>query len=165
MDFNITGTHIWYYFICHRQVWLMSRHIEPDQEHESIMLGKLNDQTSYQREKKQLIFEGGVIDLYREENGRLIISEVKKSGRFEESSRMQLLYYLYKLHEIGIDAVGEVRIPKEKKIIPVRLTLENERNVLKACASIEAIVSQERPPKPFRCRFCLGCAYLEFCWS
>jgi CRISPR-associated exonuclease Cas4 len=165
MGFTITGTHIWYYFICHRQVWLMSRFIEPDQEHESILLGKLNDQTSYQREKKYLHFEGGVIDLFRKENGRLFISEVKKSSRFEESSRMQLLYYLYKLHENGIDAVGEIRIPKEKKIIPVRLTPENKLKILEACAGIEAIISQEKPPKPIRCRFCRGCAYLEFCWS
>jgi len=165
MEFSITGTHIWYYFICHRQVWLMSRQIEPDQEHESILLGKLNDQTSFRREKKYLHFEGGVVDLFREQNGKLLISEVKKSSRFEESARMQLLYYLLKMHECGIDAVGELRIPKEKKIIPVRLTKEDEEKLIRTCEAISAIVSLDKPPEPKRCQYCRGCAYLEFCWS
>lgn len=143
----------------------MSRRIEPDQEHESILLGKLNDRTSYQREKKYLHFEGGVIDLFHEQNGRLLISEVKKSSRFEESARMQLLYYLHKLQECGIDAVGELRIPKEKKVIPVKLTPENKESLLEACEAIQAIVALEKAPKPVRCHYCRGCAYLEFCWS
>ncbi len=143
----------------------MSRQIEPDQEHESILLGKINDQTSYNREKKYLHFEGGVVDLFHEQNGRLLISEVKKSSRFEESARMQLLFYLVKMQELGIDAVGELRIPKEKRVVPVQLTEENWANLLKACEDIEIIVGQEKAPKPVRCRYCRGCAYLEFCWS
>ncbi len=165
MDFTISGTYIWYYFICHREVWLLSRQIEPDQEHESILLGRLNDQNSYARGKKYLYFEGGVVDLYREQNGTLIISEVKKSSRFEESARMQLLFYLLKLRENGVDATGELRIPKEKKVVPVRLDPEEEAALNNACEKIEAIVAQEKPPLPKRCRYCRGCAYLEFCWS
>ena len=165
MKFTITGTHIWYYTICQRQVWLMSRHIEPDQEHEALLLGRLNDQSSFQREKKYLYFEGGVVDLFREENGHLLISEVKKSSRFEYSARMQLLYYLYKLRQAGVEAVGELRIPKEKKVSSVKLDPESEAEILEICRHIEGIISLEQPPKPVRCRYCRGCAYLEFCWS
>jgi CRISPR-associated exonuclease Cas4 len=165
MDFTITGTYVWYYFICQREVWLLSRQIEPDQDHEAILLGRLNDQTSYAREKKYLYFEGGVVDLFREENGKLLISEVKKSSRFEESARMQLLFYLLKLRENGVDAVGELRIPREKKIIPVRLDPEGEAALAEACAGIQTIVARPKPPPPVRCRYCRGCAYLEFCWS
>ncbi len=165
MDFTITGTHIWYYFICQREVWLLSRHIEPDQMHESIQLGRINDQTSYPRKKKYLYFEGGVVDLYREENGQMVISEVKKSSRFEESAKMQLLFYLWKLKQNGIDASGELRIPKEKKVIPVQLDAEAEACLAQTCRAIETIVQQELPPPLMKCRFCRGCAYLEFCWS
>ncbi|MDY6868392.1 MAG: CRISPR-associated protein Cas4 [Chloroflexota bacterium] len=165
MSFTITGTHIWYYFICHRQVWLISHKIEPDQEHEALLLGRINDQTGYSRKKKYLYFEGGVVDLYREQHGQLIISEVKKSSRFEESARMQLLYYLFKLQEVGIDAIGELRIPKEKKVMAVRLDSDSEIAIQKACAEIDRIVALDLPPAPCRCRYCRGCAYLEFCWS
>lgn len=165
LDFNITGVHIWYYMICQRQVWLMSRQIEPDQEHETLMLGRLHDRTSYVREKKYLYFEGGVVDLFREQNGKLLISEVKKSSRFEKSARMQLLYYLYKLREIGVEAVGELRIPKEKKVFHIELNSDSEKEVINICQKIETIVSRQQPPPPKKGRFCRGCAYLEFCWS
>jgi CRISPR-associated exonuclease Cas4 len=165
VDFHITGTHVWYYVICQRQVWLLSRQIVPDQEHESLILGRINDQNSYARKKKYLYFEGGVVDLFREKNGRLLISEVKKSSRFEDSARMQLLFYLYKLKQLGIDAAGELRIPKEKKVIPIELNPELEQVVQTICQGIEKIVSLNGPPKPKKCRYCRGCAYLEFCWS
>ncbi|MBM3239523.1 Dna2/Cas4 domain-containing protein [Candidatus Poribacteria bacterium] len=30
-NINITGTLIWYYYICKREVWLMSRSLEAEQ--------------------------------------------------------------------------------------------------------------------------------------
>ncbi|MEI7989320.1 MAG: Dna2/Cas4 domain-containing protein, partial [Chloroflexota bacterium] len=46
MDILVTGTHIWYYYICKREVWLISHQITPDQENDNIALGKYFDQES-----------------------------------------------------------------------------------------------------------------------
>ena len=40
-EVNVTGTLIWYYFICKREVWLMSRQLTPDQENTDLALGQI----------------------------------------------------------------------------------------------------------------------------
>jgi len=46
MSSNVTGTLIWYYYICHREVWLMARRIEPSQENPFIEIGRLTSDLS-----------------------------------------------------------------------------------------------------------------------
>ena len=47
---GVGGTLIWYYFICKRQVWLISHQLTPDQDDTNIVIGRLIDRTSYGRE-------------------------------------------------------------------------------------------------------------------
>ena len=119
---QITGTLIWYYYICPREVWLMSHELNPNQEDSFLEIGRLLQEDSYKREKKEIAVGNMKIDLIRKGNGRLIIGEVKKSSHFENSARMQLAFYLYRLKRYGVKAEGELLIPKEKKRISVRLT-------------------------------------------
>lgn len=53
---NITGTHINYYFHCHRQLWLFGRNIQMEQENVNVQIGKLVSEESYSREKHEWAF-------------------------------------------------------------------------------------------------------------
>ena len=50
---KITGIMIYYYFICERKLWYFSNQINMEQNSELVQIGKLIDETTYQREKKE----------------------------------------------------------------------------------------------------------------
>ncbi|HHV36108.1 MAG TPA: Dna2/Cas4 domain-containing protein, partial [Syntrophomonadaceae bacterium] len=94
---GVGGTLIWYYFICKRQVWLISHQLTPDQDDTNIAIGRLIDRTSYGREKKELVVGSSKMDIFSIVDGQLVIGEVKKSSRYRDSARMQLAFYLKEL--------------------------------------------------------------------
>ncbi|MDK2906801.1 MAG: CRISPR-associated exonuclease Cas4 [Petrotoga sp.] len=164
-EIDVGGTLVWYYFICKRQVWLISHHLTPDQDDTNIAIGRLIDETSYSREKKQLSLGSSKMDIFSVVDGKLVVGEVKKSSRYQESARMQLAFYLRELAKRGVEAIGELRFPEEKKRETITLDaalleeLENvERDILR-------IVYLEQPPPPVKNKWCRKCAYAEFCWS
>ena len=162
---KITGTLIWYYYICHREVWLMAHEINPEAENVLLELGRLIHEESYPRNKKEFSAPGMKIDIIREREGELIVGEIKKSSRFVDSARMQLVYYLYSLRQMGIEAKGELLIPKERKRISVELTRELQCMLEAAMQDIQEIISLSTPPPSMRIPFCRSCAYAEFCWG
>jgi len=160
----ITGTLVWYYYICHREVWLMAHELNPETENSFLALGRLIHEESYPREKKEFAAAGMKIDILRERGGQLVVGEVKKSSRSTKSATMQLTYYLWRLKQMRIEAKGELLIPKERKRIPVELTDKLRRELEEAVDDIQEIIALETPPSPARNRFCRNCAYREFCW-
>jgi len=164
-EYPIGGTLIWYYYICHREVWLMSRHLEPSQSNPFIEIGRLISESTYAREKKQIQLEHMVIDLIKKEGKDIIVCEIKKSSRFEKAAKMQLAYYLYRLKKLGILAKGVLLFPKEKKKVEVTLTEELERELISAQKAIQEILSRDLPPEPKRIRYCSKCGYQELCWA
>lgn len=52
---DVNGTHIWYYFICKREVWLIAHQIAADQEDDNLEIGRFISETSYQRQKKNCL--------------------------------------------------------------------------------------------------------------
>jgi CRISPR-associated exonuclease Cas4 len=105
------------------------------------------------------------VDRMHKEGDILIISEIKKSSRFKESSRYQLLYYLQTLKKMGIQAKGELLFPEEKRKETVELTPEAEEELDKAARDIRAIAKLPVPPPPKKIKFCAKCAYREYCWA
>lgn len=164
-DINITGTLVWYYYICKRQVWLMGHGILPNEDNPYIDLGRLVHETSYKREKKEIQLDGVKMDIVTDGGEQVVVAEIKKSSRFEKSAIMQLAFYLTKLREVGISALGELRFPTEKRRQKVELSEDIIRELEIACEDIKAIIAMEKPPKPERCRFCPPCGYNEFCWA
>ena len=164
-DLRITGTLIWYYYICKREVWLMARQIVPEQENPNIELGRFISESSYKRDTKQIHLENIVIDIAKLDKDKIVVGEVKKSSKFRDSARMQLCYYLYVLRDYGIEAEGELLFPKEKKREKVVLTDDIVRELEAAIKEIREIVSQELPPEAIKIGYCRNCAYREFCWS
>jgi len=165
MDFQVTGTHIWYYYICKREVWLMIHQIEANQDDENMLIGKLIGEHSYKREKKEVDLGNAKLDIIRTEDGQVVVGEVKKSSRFIESASKQLLFYLLQLKEMGIEAWGELMIPEEKKKIDVILDEKSTAEIMDAIEEITKIAESELPPEPVKIKYCRKCAYSEFCWA
>lgn len=164
-DLHITGTLIWYYYICHREVWLMARNMVPDQDNSNVDLGRFIHEQSYQREKKEISLGHIKLDIVHKGSEGLVVGEVKKTSRFEVSARMQLAYYLTELEKAGLTAKGELRFPKEKRRETVELTGEIRAKLDAAVRDILRIAYLDHPPEPVRIKFCKNCAYAEFCWS
>ena len=165
MNTEVTGTLVWYYAICPREAWLMAHEMEPEREFGLLAEGRLNQEAHYKRATKELSLPGMKLDQVRREGDRLIVSEVKKSSRFLPATRLQLGYYLWRLAEEGIEASGEILVPKERKRETVELTPELKAEVERTVATIEALLQEPAPPPAEKIPFCKRCAYAEFCWS
>ncbi len=165
MEIKVSGTHLWYYTICKRQVWLISRQITPDQEDDNLLLGRYIDRESYRRLKRSLIVDNNKIDVFFHEEEKLVVAEVKKSSKAIESAKMQLSHYLMKLKEKGIEVEGELRFPTEKEKIRIKLDEALEEELRQINQEIQALIASEKAPQPYRIPYCKKCAYFEFCWS
>jgi len=162
---NISGTLVQSYSICKRQLWLMGHQITPDQDNSYLEIGRFLDAESYDRDKKKIHFENVVLDLIQTKQGSLVVGEIKKSSRAEESARLQLLFYLYRLRESGITSEGVLLFPKERKRIKVGLTPELEERIKNILEDIKKIIALPSAPSPQKIKFCTHCAYREFCWA
>lgn len=162
---HVTGSVIQSYVVCPRQTWLMSRNISGDQENEFLEIGRLITEKSYQRDKKEINLGDNKIDFLRNENNTLIIAETKKSSKRLKATEAQLLFYLYSYKKDYGEAFGEIRIPKEKKVISVELTKEKEAYIENIIEEINILIDFIKPPEKKRIKPCSSCSYLEFCWS
>lgn len=164
-DLHVTGTLIWYYYICHREVWLMARNITPDEDNPNIDLGRFIGKDTYQRDKKEIEVGHIKLDIIRNEKGKVVVGEVKKSSKFENSASMQLAFYLDELRQRGVNATGELLFPKERRKVIVELNQALIDEIESAKRNILKIIYQNVPPAPKKITYCKNCAYAEFCWS
>lgn len=164
---KLTGTLLWYWAICQREAWLMAHELNPDEDDPYLELGRFLSQKAYPRaHRRELVLPGMKLDLIETEVGdEVIVAEIKKSSRFLEAAQLQLLFYLQRLEEQGVQARGELRIPKEKKRIPVELDEARRQQLGQALMELKALVEQPLPPPAARIPFCRRCAYREFCWG
>ncbi len=164
---HITGTLIWYYYVCKREVWLMGHQINPDEDNPNIALGRFIHDFSYSRleKRKELNFGHSKIDFLKTDGNEVVVCEVKKSSRHKKSARMQLLFYLNELSELGIKARGELRFPQERKIEHVILDDEAKKELAIAREDIRNILNLSIPPKPRKQSYCRDCGYNYLCWA
>ena len=161
----LTGTHIHYYLVCKRKLWLFARGLEMEHTSDTVLLGRLIDQSSYQRKDKGIDIDGTiVIDWIDERQG--ILHEVKKSDSIEEAHRWQMLYYLWFLRRKGVAHLkGEIDYPKLKQKTEVVLTTDLETQIESLVAAARELIVQPRPPVRMKKGFCKTCSYYELCWS
>lgn len=162
---HVNGTLIWYYCICPREAWLMARQITSDQDDPNIVIGRFLHEQRYVREKKEILLDGGKLDVVKMKDGDIVVREVKKSSRYMKSAKMQLLYYLKLMKEHGIEARGELLFPEERKKEEVWLTEDNIQKLEQTETAILQLVNQPSPPPPKKISFCHSCAYREYCWA
>ena len=93
------------------------------------------------------------------------VREVKVSSKMTEADRMQTLYYLYQLHQRGIEKKGLISYTKEKKTEEIVLNEENNKRLEDALQKIQTLLSQSKPPPFRRLPYCTKCAYQFFCFA
>ena len=164
MSRRVSGSLINAFYMCPRKAWLIAREFGPEPDNIYVEIGRLIAGESYKRERKEIVFENVKIDLVKKENKDIIVGEVKKSSKGQRSAIMQLAFYLYGLKKRGINAKGELMVPKERKRIPVELTPDIEDELRQAFRQIKYIITQNNPPEPVKNKYCSSCAYREFCW-
>lgn len=162
---NVTGTLIWYYCICKREVWLMAHQIVPDQNHEDIDFGRFLHEKTYQRKQKEIIFGNIRFDVLLDNGEELVIGETKKSSKYQEASKWQMMFYLQTLKKAGIKVSGELLYPKERKREKVELDIENEKILDTMKEEIIQIAEATLPMSAHACKYCKKCGYEEYCWS
>lgn len=162
---KITGNLINAYFVCPRKAWFYARQLNPDPDTELLIMGRLVSEESYARKKKEIQLEGMKIDFIISEGSSFLVCEVKRSSKELDAARMQLLFYLYNLRTRGFSAKGEIRIPRERKKIPVELSDENTEDLSTTIKSITEVCSRDLPPSVKKQRKCKKCAFFEFCFA
>jgi len=143
----------------------MVRELAPDQDNYLMELGRFISADSYNKERKEIEIGNMKLDLLKRRSKSVVVCEIKKSSKFLKAAEMQLLFYLYQLKKRGIEATGELLIPKERKRLKVELTAKKEEEVKSAISEIKEIIKNSKPSAPVKSRFCGKCAYKEFCWA
>jgi len=163
---TITPTHITYYFICKRKLWLFSNHIQMEQESDLVFEGNLISENTYSRRSKhytELDLGIAKIDYYDARNK--IIHEVKKSNRLEEAHLWQVKYYILLLERANIiGASGILEYPKLRLKKEVFLSLVDKEKLLEVEKDILAILKNPCP-EPIHSKICKSCSYQEFCYA
>ena len=163
---NIIATHINYYMVCKRKLWLFSNGINMEHTSDIVAEGKLVHETSYtQRAERytELTIDGSVIDFYDARNK--IIHEVKKSDKMEKAHEWQVKYYIWLLKNNEVEGVkGILEYPKLRQTTKVELTDEDVACLEKMVVEIKHIVDDETCPQRIDAKICKNCSYYEFCY-
>lgn len=160
---QVTGLMIYYYFVCKRKLWYFVHEIEMEQNSELVSIGKVLDETSYQREKKSILIDNQInIDFI--ENGA-VLHEVKKTKAIEEAGEWQIKYYMYYLEERGVKEIeAKIDYPLLKQTKEVFLTQEDRQVLKEAIEDIEKMLQSEKIPKKLDEKICKKCAYYDLCY-
>jgi len=160
-----TGTQISYSLVCSTKLWLFSHNITMESSSDLVGMGRFIHETSYSRERKNVIIDRIGIDFIKK-GDRITIHEVKKSKKLEEAHRYQVYYYIYYLQVVlGIpDVDGMLDYPEIRKREHLTLTDEIRENLEWILREIGEIVVLRQPPPPVKKTYCKKCAYFELCW-
>ncbi len=161
---NITGTIINYYFHCKTQCWLHANRINLEDNSEDVHIGKVLHEIQEQKSKKaEISIDNVKIDKITKE----YLTEFKKSDSDPEAVKWQVLLYLYKLKQKGIERKGKVEYHKKNhntKTEILELDTTNEKGLLTVLEAIENLISLPTPPAPIFENKCKKCAYYEYCY-
>lgn len=143
----------------------MSRQLTADQENSYIDIGRLIDETSFEKEKKKIYLAdiGAMIDMVTKKDGQYFIAEIKKSSNTLKSGIFQLQYYLFLLKKKSIIVKGIIKIPTEKKSVEVELDDETCRLIESKLEELEIILNNQTAPKAVWLKICPKCGHFEFC--
>ena len=163
---NTTGTHINYYIVCKRKLWLFANGLNMEHTSDLVAEGKLIHESSYpQRSEKfqEVAIDGVRIDFYDRKNK--VVHEIKKSNKVENAHQWQVKYYLYVLKENGIEgATGILEYPKLRKTEEVILSDGDIRYIESTKKEIAEIIHSPDCPPRVEKKICKNCSYHDFCW-
>jgi CRISPR-associated exonuclease Cas4 len=163
---KITATHINYYQLCHRKLWLFSSGIYMEHTSDTVYEGKLIGETTYpQRAEKytELELDGIKIDFYDAVNK--VVHEIKKSDKLEHAHVAQVKYYLFVLERNGVQgATGILEYPKLRQTEKVMLDDTDREQIQFWIKEVEEIINMENCPPLIKKSYCKSCSYFDFCF-
>ncbi|MBS1749263.1 MAG: CRISPR-associated protein Cas4 [Bacteroidetes bacterium] len=172
---NITATHINYYHICHRKLWLFTNGISMEQTSDTVADGKLLHETSYQQRADRYreielsftltnhISLNGKIDFYDVKNK--LIHETKRSDKMETAHEWQVKFYIYLLSLNGSDGVKAIlEYPRIRTTKEVSLSEEDIQHLQEVFSNIQKIASLAQCPERINSTICKSCSYYELCY-
>lgn len=164
---HLTATHINYYHICHRKLWLFVNSINMEHSSDTVADGKLLHESSYpQRAEKysEIEIDGSKIDFYDAKNK--VIHEIKRSAKMEDAHEWQLKYYIFLLEQNGVDSVtGLLEYPKLRETKKIKLANSDKEYLQMVIKEIKNIAAQEFCPPLLNAKICKSCSYFDFCYS
>ncbi|MCU7694501.1 CRISPR-associated protein Cas4 [Haoranjiania flava] len=170
----LTATHINYYIVCHRKLWLFANGINMEHTSEVVYDGKLLHETSYPQraerneEVKLSADYGGIqltgqIDFYDVKNKT--IHETKRSDKVEEAHEWQLKFYIWLLELNGIAGVqGKNEYPKLRSTQEVSLSDDDRTFLKELLPKITELVQSGNCPPRINAKICKSCSYYELCY-
>ncbi len=162
----VNGTLVNYYMHCKRQCYLHGNRINLEDNSEEVQIGKaIHEQRSYGRTDSEITIDNIVIDKITRE----YLVETKKSDADVEASKWQLLFYLKKLREKGIERKGKLEFIEKnnkanKKTMILELTEEEIEILDKIVTDIETLINEDNVPVVIQKKSCKKCAYYEYCY-
>lgn len=161
---RITGTVINYYFHCKRQCYLFSNRINLEDNSEDVKIGRiLHEIRSLDDNNTEVKIENISVDKITDK----YVVELKKSDADIKAARMQVLLYLKKLDEKGLNRKGKLvfseRNNKEKVDIII-LNDETKLELANCIKDIETLLNSDIVPEPKLIKGCKKCAYYEYCY-
>lgn len=164
---QLTGSHIAYYHVCHRKLWLHHHEIRMEDNSQAVLEGLLLHETSYpQRAEKwrELAIERIKIDQY--DPSEKLVREIKKTDKMEFAHIAQLKFYLRVLERNEITGIrGLLEYPKLRQTEKVELTDADRVEIERWEQEIETIVSSKTCPPVIDKPFCKQCAFCDFCYT
>lgn len=150
-----------------------------EQESDTVALGRLLDEHSYDRADKHITIDAeapdgtslvGKIDRANLRHG--VLHETKKGRSCEEAHYWQLRFYLWLLLRNGVTRPdgsafsGQLDYPLLRKTEVVTLTDEHVQQLIAYVAALRELASQETPPPRLTKRsFCSSCAFDDLCYG
>jgi CRISPR-associated exonuclease Cas4 len=159
---NLTGTLISYYFVCKTKLWLFYHKINLEDNSEDVRIGRVLHEIDENR-----VDEVSIENIKIDKITKDYVIEVKKSDSDIEAAKWQLLFYLWRLKQKGIEKKGRLEVfennRQNKKKFVIELNEENEKRLLEIIKEIENMLSLPMPEPVFENK-CKRCAYYEFCF-
>jgi CRISPR-associated exonuclease Cas4 len=168
-----------YYRLCPRKAWLSMRGIWMEQESDTVALGRLLDEHSYDRADKHIEINAeapdgtplvGKIDRANLKNG--VLHETKKSRSCEDAHLWQVRFYLWLLTLNGVTRsdgssfLGQLDYPLLRRTEHVTLEPEHVQELTEIVGAVGSLAMQENPPPRLTKRtFCAKCAFDELCYG
>lgn len=153
-----------------RGIWM-------EQESETVALGRLLDENSYERADKHIEINAeapdgtplvGKIDRANLKHG--FLHETKKSRSCEDAHLWQVRFYLWLLYRNGVSRAdgspfrGQLDYPLLRRTETVTLEPAHVDELVEIVGAVQALAVREEPPARLTKRsLCSKCAYDELC--
>lgn len=158
---KISGTLINYFFHCKRQCYLFAKRVNLEDNSEDVRVGKVLHKIKEKKTKGEISIENIKLDNISKD----YVIEYKKSDSDVEAARMQLMLYLYKLKQKGINKKGKLEFFEKNKLQSyATLVILDENKLLKTIKEIENLTESASLPKVEFDKKCKKCAYFEYCF-